>query len=665
MFILSQLLWCLACIHLFWIYFFITGTLVRPKEKPATEPDNTNPTNPFSMADLVITTATGIAITGFVILLFGFISLLSAGAFLLWLIIEGFLFKVLREENVFGAVFWLGRFKLAKRAWSLPALIIYCVFLIISVPAILPPTAFDATLYHLAYAVDWANAGQIYADELLRFPYYANNFHLLYTLMFVLKIGPLVHFLNWLCGLLTGLAVYSAIAEEIVKGPDDRPTWPARRVSITALIIALGLGLSPVFLRWVDTGFMDISITLFLFVPILCIYIGLQTGTRNYELEFLLTAAFCVGIKIAFFLFLPLFIVSLILLLMKRRRPLSRVIVMTILLLILSAPWYVRNFIRTGDPISPTLNILFKHRDPIWSPADSAAVLADLTTPKDPVTLIRLPLDLFWHTTANNLRDYGTSPVVVLLYVPFVMGVLLLFGRVRKWFGAPFVYLNVVLLYLLAYWMGISSFARYFLHLFPVYLVYIGVLLNTLLRFSGIDRKSGRLRHAANLLVTVSLALVMFVPSPTARIYYEELVQSNYLQLAIRFRSYRQYLRQNLPGYPSTQYIIANLQYHRNEGERVMLVGFENLTYYFRKNRIVSFGDWVGIGRHSDLIDSINSCDLSSYLAKFNVGAVLINASSKRMDEATYLLFTKQLEENQFVLQPTQENGTVIYIKAK
>lgn len=664
MFIVSKLFWCLACIHLFWIYFFITGTLVRPKERPAPDLDDTSRTKPFFMADLVITTVTGIAITGFVMLLFGFISLLTAGAFVVWLIIEGFLFKVLRGENVFRKDFWLGRFKLVKRACSLPVLIIYCVFLIISVPAILPPTASDYISYHLAYAVDWANAGQIYTDEFLRFPYYANNFLLLYALLLTLKLGPVCQFLGWLCGLLTGLGVYSVIAEVTVKDQDISDTWQARWVSLRALIIALGLGLSPVFLRWVGTGFLDTSIGLFVFIPILCTYIGLQTGTRKYEHEFVLTAAFCVGMKIVLIVFLPLFIGSLILLLMKSGRSLSRVTVMVGLLLVLSAPWYLRNFIRTGDPISPVLNIQFNRKDPIWSRADYLAILPDLMTPKDPGSLIRLPFDLFWNTTLKQFRDHGTSPLVLLLYVPFIMAVLLLFGRVRRWFGLPFVYLNVALIYLLVYWIGISSFARYFLHLFPLYLVYIGVWLNILVRASGIDRNTSRPSHAGNVLIAMCLLLAALFPNPRSRIYYEQLVQTDYLQLTSRYRSYRDFLRQDLDGYASTQHIIANLQSNHKQKERVLLLGFENLGYYYRKNRIVSFGDWVGIGRNSDLVDSINRSDLSSYLSKFNVGAVLINLTDKHMDQATYLRFTKQLEENDFVVQPTQEFKTVIYIKS-
>ena len=60
---------------------------------------------------------------------------------------------------------------------------------------------------HLAYAVDWANAGHIYADPFLRFPDYANNFLLFDSAFLILKLGDYCHFLTWLCGLLTCLGV--------------------------------------------------------------------------------------------------------------------------------------------------------------------------------------------------------------------------------------------------------------------------------------------------------------------------------------------------------------------------------------------------------------------------------------------------------------------------
>ena len=161
MFVISQLLWAIVCIHAFWFYCFITGTLVRV-EPPPLKLNHEPIHGRYYLAELVITSTTGMAITGFVLLLLGFVGLLNVIALLLWLAVEILLFKIIRDENVFGVAFWTVRLRSIKRAWGLPTLIIYVVFLALLVPAILPPTSWDSISYHLAYAVDWANAGRIY-----------------------------------------------------------------------------------------------------------------------------------------------------------------------------------------------------------------------------------------------------------------------------------------------------------------------------------------------------------------------------------------------------------------------------------------------------------------------------------------------------------------------
>jgi hypothetical protein len=664
MFVAGQLLMGLAFIHLLWVYFFVTGSLVRPKKELASELDEPSSTAGFLMADLVITTATGVAITGFVILIFGFLGILNAYAFMLWLATLGLLFKVLKSENVFAADFWRRRFKLIRRAWNLPALIIYCAFLLISVPAILPPTLWDSTMYHLAYAVAWANAEQIYVDEFVRFPYYSNNFVLLYSLLFALKLELVCHWLTWLCGLLTGLGVYSLIVRSTARSSGSVGVGQA--VPLTAVVLPVALAFSPVFLRYVDTGYVDIPIGLFLLVPILCAYLSLQTDGRKYELEFVLTAAFCVGMKITNICFLPLFIGSLVLVTIKKgQRPLSRLLLLVALLVAFSSPWYVRNLIATGDPLSPALNVLFNRPDPIWTPTDVANARADFTTAKDPASLLRLPIDLFWNTLSVNFREPGTNATVVLLYVPFIMVALLLVPGIRRWFGVPFVYLNVALIYVLASWIGISTFARYFLHVFPLYTAYVGVWLNKLLPTWIVNPIGSRRRAIMSWCVTAVLGLILLVPNPPSRGYYRRLIQEDYRQLPRRFRSYQQFLRRNLQGYASIQYLMDNSESRNNQSPKVLVVGFENLAYYFRKNNLVSFGDWFGPGRHADLRESIDNGSLSDYLARFNVGAVLVNLAGNRMDQATYQKFITQLEQNHFVLQPTQEPLTVIYIKPK
>src|SRR5882724_11841181 len=201
----------MAVAHLLWLYFFTTGHLLRPK--------NVEQLGSFSIGDLVITSVAGMAVTGFSLLLLGFTHLLNRPGTLLVLVCEGFLFLWLKGENWLSYSFWHKILQRFVGAWTVPALFIYLLFLILGVPAVLPPTLSDSVTYHLAYAVDWANAGRIYVDPFLRFPYYANNFLLFYSALFVLKLGSYCHFLTWLCGLLTCLGVQAFFTPAAARSP--------------------------------------------------------------------------------------------------------------------------------------------------------------------------------------------------------------------------------------------------------------------------------------------------------------------------------------------------------------------------------------------------------------------------------------------------------------
>src|SRR6267154_4557643 len=203
--------------HLLWLYFFTTGHLLRPK---AFEQSRC-----FSITDLVITSVAGMAVAGLCLLLLGFTHLLNRPGIMLALVCEGLLFLWLKGENWLSYSFWQKIFQRFVGAWTLPALFIYLLFLILAVPAVLPPTFSDSVSYHLAYAVDWANAGRIYVDPFLRFPYYANNFLLFDSAFFILKLGDYCHFLTWLCGLLTCLGVLAFFSPREVHSTSD----PQRR----------------------------------------------------------------------------------------------------------------------------------------------------------------------------------------------------------------------------------------------------------------------------------------------------------------------------------------------------------------------------------------------------------------------------------------------------
>jgi hypothetical protein len=615
------------------------------------------------MAELVITSTTGLAITGFVLLLLGFIGLLNSGALLFWLALEVLLFKVIRHENVFAIAFWTDRLQSIKRAWSLPTLIIYFAFLLLSVPAILPPTLWDSVMYHLAYAVAWANAGRIYPDEFLHFPYYANNFLLIYALMFVVKFGQLCHFATWLCGLLSGLGVYVFIAEDAMTQA-KMSRWFRFISALKNTILPLTLALSPVFMKYVDVGYVDVPIGLFILVPVLCTYLILRGDSRNYQVDLLLTAAFCVGMKITMFLCLPLFALSLIVVLRRQKRKLPYVLVLSALLILLSAPWYLRNFIVVGDPIPPILNLMVQGRDRIFTKGDYENQKLDLASLKDISPVWLLPINLYRATNSKVFWESALNFSVVLLYLPLPTLFLALFKNFRQRLGPDFLYLNIAVVFLLLYWLSISVGVRYFLHLFPVYLGYVGICFNLAfcyLRSVAVNKRVVAVALQASLLL---LLLALPVPSPTSKEYYRDNLQRNYLDLPASLRNKEAFFKKRLPGYVSTQYIIDSMDANRRQHQRVLAVGFGELSFYFRERNLINVGDSFGPGRYSDLLSAIDNSEVAAYLSRFKIGAVLINMSFDQIRHKQYKSFIKQLELNHFELQPTVETPfQVIYLK--
>src|SRR4030095_11300365 len=288
--------------HVVWLFFFTTGQLLWKSR-----PDNSQPVR---LDTLVITSVAGMALSGFGLLLLGFAHLLNPFGMAGLLVLEAVLFRLLKRGNWLSSIFWRRIVQDFLKGWTLPAVSIYVLFLTLGIPAILPPTHGDPVSYHFAYAADWANAGRIYADPFLRFLYYANNFLLFDSAFLILKLGDYCHFLTWLCGLLTCLGVLAFFAPSEWQSANElqpRRFFPF----LYQFLIPLSLALSPVFLEYLNSGYVDIPIGLFILVSVLCVYKTLSHSLFVRELAVI--AAFCVGTKLSLIGHLPFFVVSLLL----------------------------------------------------------------------------------------------------------------------------------------------------------------------------------------------------------------------------------------------------------------------------------------------------------------------------------------------------------------
>jgi hypothetical protein len=649
--ILQTYLIGLAVAHLAWFYFFTGGQLLR-----SSVPDESDS---FSLADLIITSVAGMALSGFGLLLLGFAGVLNYSGIFIALVLEGVLFWLIRGDNWLSWSFWRATLQRFIKAWTAPAFLIYLLFLVLGLPAVLPPIFADSVSYHLAYALDWANTGRIYVDPFLRFPYYANNFLLLYSALFILKLGNYCHFLNWLCGLLTCLGVLAFFTPAETQPCRETSSW--WQFYPQQFLIPLCVALSPVFLRFLNVGYVDVPIGLFVLTPILCAY--RSSARRPFERELVATGAFCAGMKLTLIGHLPFFLGSLVFASWRLLRA-REIALLSVVLVVLSLPWYVRNVIEVHDPTPPVFISYFKHPDSVYTQAEAAIYTSDTMTERSPRHLILLPFRFFTDPESRNFREWGVSAMILLLYAPIVFLVTQLCW-LRIWRPPDrLVYLSVAVVYLMLPWL-FSSLGRYALHWYPTFAAWLGVVISYICaRVEAVW--NSRLGIWTTHVATAVFCCSLIYPTPTegCRRFYRG-YYAGIFPLSRSRHELRDYLKKNLTGYAASQAVIETLALNQKKTSHVLALRDEPLAFYFRKAKIISVGDSFGPARYIDLYKAVEQRNCLPYLSRLNISAVIVNPSaSEAWWHLFYENFRAQLKEDGYVEYRSREQQIPIFLRS-
>jgi len=641
----------MAVAHAFWFYFFITGHLLRPK--------GLKESRSLSLIDLIVTSVAGMAVAGFCLLFLGFTHLLNRTGISFLLLCECVLFLWLKGENWLSCGFWQRIIRRFVRAWTLPALLVYLLFLILGVPGVLPPTLADSVTYHLAYAVDWANAGRIYVDPFLRFPYYANNFLLFYSALFVFKLGSYCHFLNWLCGLLTCLGVLAFFTPVRSQFEEWTARWKLSRPQ--HFLIPLCVALSPVFLRYLNVGYLDIPIGLFLLTVILCAY--RTSPSRPLERELVVAAAFCAGIKLTLIGHLPFFLASLFFATVRRLRR-RQITVLCFILLGLSLPWYLRNLFEAHDPTPPVFNFILNQSDPIFVKAEGSPYTADTITERQPFHLLLLPFRFFTNPESRNFRESGITALILLLYAPtlFLVVQVCLWNR---WRAPPgLIYLSLAVVYLPFPWL-FSSLGRYCLHWYPVLAAWAGVIVSDVCARTE-NLWTSRLATLTIRTASAVFCIALIIPSPSQACM--QFYRKYYALTASLFRSdttLKTYPKKELTGYLASQAVIATLVSNQKSNTKVLLSpDVLGLVFYFRKANIITVGDYFGPARYKELWKEVEQGNCLPYLSRFDISAVIVMPHHEELWwPPLYDKFQSQLKQHGFREYRTLERNVAVFLR--
>ncbi len=333
-----------------------------------------------------------------------------------------------------------------------------------------PPTAFDATSFHLAAAKEFARQGAVVAVPNLRFPVYTFGVHVLYAAFLELGSDLAPALLSALASMLVALLLFGW----------GRSAGDSR----TGLAAALLWLSSPIVLQGSTIPYLDVVLTLFVTAAAYSFWRWHRDGSLPALAACGALAGFACSVK-----YTGLFTVATLGLLLlaaatRRRKAGLLVAVFGAGVLAAGAPWYVRSALLTGNPTWPFLSSLFGI-GPYWNARDLAGLWADLRTAgmgHDLKAFLLLP----WNLLVHGESFYASSTTDLSRAVPLVLPLVVVGGATLAsgWVVA------VLLASLVTSWFLGSQVLRYLLPALPVYCLLAACGFARLLRSPALRSRS-------------------------------------------------------------------------------------------------------------------------------------------------------------------------------
>jgi hypothetical protein len=375
------------------------------------------------------------------------------------------------------------------RRWALASAFAFVPFLIIALIGdfSLPNSLeWDSLSYHLADPAIFAREHRIYSLPWQSHSNFAFTMEMLYCIGIMAKSVALAKLFSFTLSVVAVWAVF-----RIGKEVSD----PA-----TGLVSAIVFATLPIVVWEAGTAYVDLAATCYGTMGLLAIVLAFKRGNSRWLVLAGISLGFMFGIKATAVIPIALLGIGTAVVFVRtgRRQQLGAVLGMLALAAIIGAPWYVKSWLSTGNPVYPFAYHLFGGR--YWDGADAAKyaqdqasfgmghALADLISSPWNVTMFPMPGHALPIGVTRPFNDLQT-PFVCLS--PLFLG--LLFAPLMR-VRAPRdhkMYIACLGVYAAAFtiiWFFLTQQLRYLLPIVPVYSVLAAHVLVSLVRersFSG------------------------------------------------------------------------------------------------------------------------------------------------------------------------------------
>jgi 4-amino-4-deoxy-L-arabinose transferase-like glycosyltransferase len=459
------------------------------------------------------------------------------------------------------------RESLPGQRW-LPFLFVALVFSPVLLMPLYPPTAFDSTMYHLAYAKIYCQSHGLVLTPYLRFPVFPQTNEMLFTLALLLYDDVSAQLFQFLMMATLSAGLFALGQRHF-----------SRRSGAWAVVIFLS---NPLVLWLGANAYIDMGVALFVTMAAYALLNWIDTKEKKWLVLGGVLLGFAGGSKYSALLFFLLMGLMVFCGGLKGRR-FFHAFLFVVVAAGVACPWYFRNWYHTHNPFFPFFGQIFGYGG--WNSQDLRGLLDSLTgtsgVGKGLLPLLSLP----WGLVFKQYKFLAEAPLspVYLLALPSLF---LSFSDPKRR-G-----LAIIVLAFTLFWFGTAQWLRYLIAIVPLLSLVISVsILKSLKRWPLASSPRVKKRF-------ISVLVLVTVSSPGWLYAAYKIGKQGYPPFTNQQRE--AYLTRRLPSYPAYQ----RLNQTRGSDYSVYALFDENMAY-FADGRFM--GDWFGPGRYEKVYRKLNN----------------------------------------------------------
>lgn len=409
--------------------------------------------------------------------------------------------------------------------------------------ALLPPTARDALIYHLAYPKLYLQHGKIFELPFAFYSYYPMNTELLYMLPLYFGRDNLAALIHMAFGLMTAGLIYSYLRN---------------RIDATYALLGTLIFLStPIVIKLSTIPYVDLTLAFYSTGALLALlqwkegkavkwllfsaaFAGLAAGTKYNGLYVLLILAFT------------------ILYISRSNRPLKALLIFASISIAVASPWYIKNAIQTGNPFYPLFFNIFGGLKIPEQPTVPIFLKRQLFYGENWFDILSIPLRVFFQGRDDDMQHFdGVLNPLLLIFLPFAF-------RIKN---QEIRYIGVFsLFYFLLVFFTADMQIRFLLPILPLLTILTVLGINRLMEFSKIK-----------VLVMIATASLLSLNLVYLADYFGEKEPLSYITGKV---SRDKYLTKHLRGYEANLYINKYLP----KDAKVLMIYAGDRGYYLDRD---------------------------------------------------------------------------------